>query len=151
MVCSQPAPVFSSIAACNMWEVWNSGAKWRLWQPTSLSIWLLKNVLVAFKQVNDHLKACDQSHLGSGRRRVTQARGRKSKFYCSILSGNVSPQQGLKNYWEKRRGDSLMLAMWWRTECAQHAALSLKFEKLGLFRHFWWWHFKRWKDLSTWL
>ena len=48
---------------------------------------------------------------------------------------------GVKSYWEKRRGDSLMLATicddTWNVLNMQH--ITPKFEKMGLFRHSRWW------------
>ena len=32
---------------------------------------------------------------------------------------------------------------WWRMKCDQHAAHNPKFEKIGLYRHPWWWDLKK--------
>ena len=37
---------------------------------------------------------------------------------------------------------------WWHMKCAQHAAHSPKFEKIGLFRDPWWWHLKKFTHCS---
>ena len=86
----------------------------------------------------------------------------KSKDRVRIFFHNVFLQQGLKNCWEKRRGDWLVLLglLWclgsikdtiyddaWNVSNMQQITPNLK--KMGFFRHPWWSALERWKCSPT--